>query len=100
MTSAFKLPDVDCSMVLPGPTTEEMAKPFFDHVRKNGFAALGKETHELSNDEKFAVGFYAGVKIVSMMDEVTGKMNFKTEPFGIVKIDGKFHVAVMAHPRS
>lgn len=66
--------------------------------RETALRAMGKEVDELTEDEKFAIGFCAGVHLHLTTDE-SGKPTWRTEDMGITKIDGKFRVFTYANAK-
>ena len=56
-----------------------------ENVKKNVESAIKKErVEDLTDDEKFAMGYGAGVRIVNTIER-DGKVVHKTEPFNIIK---------------
>lgn len=64
-------------------------------IRQDAFGALGKEVHELTEAERFAIAYLAGVPVVmrDLRDPLDdGKFRMRLEPCVIGKVDGKFRV--------
>ncbi len=59
-------------------------------------ACKDKEVADLTETEKFAIAFIAGVPLAARKFDMrlpSNRLTFTTVPCAIVKIDGKFHVA-------
>ena len=56
---------------------------------------IDKEVEDLTELERFAIAYAAGVPLASAMGE-DGKLKFTTARCGIYKYQGKFHVAIEA----
>lgn len=63
--------------------------------------AKDKEVEELTEQEKFAIAFLAGVRMEwRPSDDAAGPAIFVTEECGIYKADGKFHVMTAGEVRA
>lgn len=78
---------------LEGAKAFDASQFMANYLRETALAALPKTVEELSQNERFAIAFYAGVKMQSQMLS-DGRMNWTTEPMSIVKDGDKFIVAV------
>lgn len=66
------------------------------HCEEVVMACKEKEVADLTETEKFAIAFLAGVPLAAQNMDArcpTNRLTFTTIPCAIAKIDGKFHVA-------
>ncbi|BDQ36361.1 hypothetical protein SYK_07210 [Pseudodesulfovibrio nedwellii] len=70
----------------------DLYKIVTDRIHRDLETAMDKEAEELSEGEKFALCYAAGVQFHSVVDD-DYIFTFKTvNPCAVVKIDGKFQV--------
>lgn len=67
---------------------------FRDEMLSAVHGCMHKAVDELTEEERFAIAFAAGVKLTTRWDEETNKLVYTTEPCGIAKINGQFRVVV------
>lgn len=66
------------------------------HCEEMIMACKDKEVSDLTETEKFAIAFIAGVPLAAQKFDVrfpSNRLTFTTVPCAIAKIDGKFHIA-------